>query len=310
MQDPADHIIAMLLPAIGQSFTSFKTLNLLARTNKTISLATKDHHLVSTMAKNSKTMTKKALRKLFVLPASVKLSYCVSLDVYRLIHIIPRCRVLHAFEQAMVTHGSVARMAEAVCVRERRSTAMKLVWQEKKHQIAMERQARIMEVEQIHSDLFIVPCNSYVKTDAEMIYVEYGVVRRLSRVYRNKRMMALHSAGLLHIGGGVVNSFLRVARLDMNDRDSLTHSEKLLILRHSLAWEHFLFNYTSFTDVLREVAGTIVDVDHVEFLFPLPTKWPFATQIDESILQTFDTADLPGMFQQWLVRHDHLYEDP
>lgn len=309
MQDMADHIISMLLPVIAVGFDSFKTLNLLARTNKTISHAVKQNHLELIVANKSKCMTKKELRKLFVLSSSVHLSYQFSKSVYSFLPIVPKCRVLDAFRQAMAIHGSVAGMNKALYVRKRRSVAMKLVWVHKKELFAIERQARVDEIEQIKGDLCIIPCRSHVVTDAEMIYREYGVVRRMSRVYRNKRLFAIHSAGLLHTEEGTENNFLRVARLHMNDPDLATHVEKMFILRHSLAWEHFLFNYTSFTDVLHQVAGTVMDVDHVEFLFPLPTRWPFSNQVDEPSSQEFDTTDLPGLFATWMHAHDFLYQD-
>jgi hypothetical protein len=310
MQDYADHIIAMLLPVIAQGLVSFKTLNILARTNKTLALSVKQNQLHMMVAKRCKHMTKKALRQLFVLPASVRLSFLFHPSVYTFLPIAPRCNVSQAFGQAMVKHGSVVDMANAFHTRQRKSISMKLAWKYRKELIAVERQVRVQEIEQIRSDLCIIPCSSHIITDTEMIYVKYGVVRRLSRVYRNKRLMALHNAGLLYIGGGVENSFLRVARLHMNDPDSATHTEKLFILRHSLAWEHFLYNYTSFNKILREVAGTVMDVDHVEFLFTLPTKWPFSTLADEPTSQEIDITDLPGLFAGWIGAHDFLYEDP
>ena len=306
MTDRLDYIIGMLLPIIAEGFDSFNTLNLLARSSKTIRL---DAQIVSTVAKNAKPMTKKAVRKLFVLPCSVKLSYIHHPFVYTTFHMVPRCKVLHALEQALVTHGSLFGMANAVHTRERRSIAMKLAWGKRKELLSAQKRARRCELEQIRADLLIIPCSDHITTDAEVYYETYGIVKRLGRVYRNKRLMALHSAGLLHIRGGAVNSFLRVSRVDMTEPDTLTHTERLFILRHNIAWEHYIFNYSDFSAALFRVADIIVDIDHVEFLFPLPSHWPWTCQADPCSVKHFISGDLPDMFQQWIADHEALYDE-
>ena len=309
--DRTDHIIGMLLPIIAESFDSFNTLNLLARTNTTLQVATGDHRLVCTVAKKSQPMTKTALRRLFVLPGTVNLSYMFLPSVYTIFRIVPRCRVIDAFQQAMATHGNVQRMAATFHVRQRRSVAMKEVWKRKKELLATQKDARRGEVEQIRSELFIIPCSGHIPIDAESYYELYGVVKRLGRVYRNKRLMALHTAGLLHIEGGDMNTFLRVARVDMTDPRMLTHAENLLILRHNIAWEHYLFNYSNFQTAMISIADVITDIDHIEFLFPLPTRWPWIGG-DGTLhsVEQFQATELSELFHHWLAEHDTLYEDP
>ena len=310
MADSADHVIALLLPIIAEGFISFKTLNLLARTNTTLRHATRDCRLVHTVAKNAPAMSKTAIRKLFVLPRSAPLTYMYHPSIYAAFSVIPRCKMIYAAEMAMAVHGCVRMMAKAFHVRQRRSAAMKLFWKQKKAIQEAKTNARRLEIDDIKADLFMIPSSDHITTDAEMYYDTYGVVKRLGRVYRNKRVMALNNAGLLHIGGGVINSFLRVARVDMTNPDELSHTEKLFILRHNMAWEHYLLNYSNFTSSLLSVADVVMDVDHLEFLYPLPTRWPWISQDSLHTVEHFAAAELPVMFQRWLALHDALYDDP
>jgi hypothetical protein len=157
--------------------------------------------------------------------------------------------------------------------------------------------------------LMIFPSSDHVQTDAEMYYDKYAIIKPIGTVYRNKRLFALNSAGILHIGGAVVNSFLRVARVDMNDPVKLTHTERLFVLRHSIAWQHYLYNYTNFAEALMLVADVIVDINHIEFLFPLPSHWPWIREQRVAPVQQFMADELPDMFEHWLKQHQILYED-
>jgi hypothetical protein len=312
MLDNADNTIAVVLPIIATRFISFKTINLLARVNKTLWFATRDDQLYESVAKIAKGISKTAARKLFVIPRCVKLSYMYSRPVYAVIRIEPRCKMIRVFELAMKIHGNVAVMAAAVHIRQRRSVSMKLVWERRKAIQAAEKNERRREIDDIRAELFIIPSYGHTTTDAELNYETYGVIKQISRVYRNKRLMALKNAGLLNIGGGVSNSFIRVVRVDMTDPDKRSHTEKLFILRHCMAWEHYLLNYTNYRQTLLSVAAVITDVDHVEFLYPLPTRWPWICQQAKplDVVHEVSAAELPAIFHSWLAQHDYLYEDP
>ncbi|KAJ1468159.1 hypothetical protein T484DRAFT_1856264 [Baffinella frigidus] len=149
----------------------------------------------------------------------------------------------------------------------------------KKEALALLWQARRRDIEQIHEDLFLVPSKAHVCTDAEMYYTAFGLVKRLSSVYRDKRFMLIHNTGLHTLPWRKgVNNFMRVARVDMTAPETLTHGERLFMLRHNIAWEHYLVNYTNFTTLLESVEDVITDIDHIEFLYPLPARWPWIVQ--------------------------------
>ncbi len=118
--------------------------------------------------------------------------------------------------------------------------------------------------------------------------------------------MALHTSGLLN---GMKNTFARVARLDMASPDMLTHSESLLILRHKIAWEHYLLNHTNFTALLCEAGDQTDSIDNIEFLFPLPSKWPWiSSQNITHIARRIHMDDIDVVWYDWRERHDSLYE--
>jgi hypothetical protein len=118
--------------------------------------------------------------------------------------------------------------------------------------------------------------------------------------------MALHNAGLL-----MDSTFLRVALTDMRHPHLLTKSEQLLVLRHNIAWEHYLFNFTNFISVVALVEPFVVDVEHVHTLFPLPTRWPWVTtgQAPHTV-ENFRVDNLDAAWVRWRDTHDVLYLDP
>jgi hypothetical protein len=133
--------------------------------------------------------------------------------------------------------------------------------------------------------------------------------------------MALHTSGLLN---GMKNTFARVARLDMASPDMLTHSERLLILRHKIAWEHYLLNHTNYTALQTD------SIDNIEFLFPLPSKWPWissqnskahiarrihmddidvaSSQNSSAYIAQLHKDKIDVAWYDWRERHDSLYE--
>jgi hypothetical protein len=118
--------------------------------------------------------------------------------------------------------------------------------------------------------------------------------------------MALYNAGLLR---GDECSFKHVARIDMTAPDTLTHSERMLVLRHNVAWEHYLFNFTNFIALLASIEDLVRDVNHVESLFPLPTRWPWMTHscMPHDVGQ-IDATTLHTRWYRWREAHDFLYD--
>lgn len=187
MVDTAEKVIALLFPVIVESIDSLNTLNLLARTSKSLQIAVRDARSVDCIATNMPAASRTVLRKLFVLPAKVSLSCMMLPCPRRMWRFVPRCSVLEAFKRAIVVHGDVASMSRAFHSRQRRSTAMKLVWKKKKNEIHERLYRRRCDLEQIHQDLFIIPSYGHVTTDSEFYYMTYGVVKRMCTVYRDKR---------------------------------------------------------------------------------------------------------------------------
>ena len=118
--------------------------------------------------------------------------------------------------------------------------------------------------------------------------------------------MALHEAGLLH---GMDNNFLRIVRIDMTTPETLTHDEKMLVLRHNIAWEHYLVNYTNFNRILQSVELVIRDIDHIESLIPLPTRWPWNAPPKKLLaIASVLESELRDRFNRWCETHDFLYD--
>ena len=119
--------------------------------------------------------------------------------------------------------------------------------------------------------------------------------------------MLLHDAGLLH---GMENNFLRVVQVDMTAPDTLTRDEQLLILRHNIAWENYLLNYTNFIPLLASIENFIPDIDHIESLFPLPSQWPWVVSPmrGRHIVTHVHENDLRPMWNAWRQSHEALYD--
>ena len=173
-----DDIIVMILPIIIDNIYSLKTLNVLQRTNKSLNVATCDVLLLPLILKKMKPMTHTALRKLFVMPKRIS---------------FPVSSVFDAYQCAMVFHTTVRNMGKAFHVRQHRSASMKLSWKKRREMMGEAWQMRRVEVEQIYQDLCLVPCRRHVKSDAEVWYMTHGVVKRISRVYCDKRELQPHN---------------------------------------------------------------------------------------------------------------------
>jgi hypothetical protein len=118
--------------------------------------------------------------------------------------------------------------------------------------------------------------------------------------------MALHNAGLLH---GDTCSFRRVARIDMTAPDTLTHNERMLVLHHNIAWEHYLFNFTNFIALMASIEDVVTDINYVESLFPLPTTWPWLAPSSGTYdVGRINVDGLHTRWYKWRETHDFLYE--
>jgi len=299
-----ENTIAMLLSVIAENSLPLAALNMLMRTSKTLNTAATDPRLLDRVLQNTPMMTKKAIRRLFVLPARVPLRFIVQPCPHRGLRVIPRCSVARAFRTALVQHESVQRMKQAFHARARRSLCMKRMWQRKRE----EREARCIErrreIVQIHDDLAMIPQRAHTTTDAEVYYSAFGVIKRLSSVYTGKRLMILRNAGLLDMPE---NTFVQVANLDRTYPHLLTHAQRLYVLRHNIAWEHYLYNYTNFEELLHSVEHVLNDINHVEFLFPLPLRWPWIAPAAAPFSAHFDAADIHELYEGWHAEHEGLY---
>jgi hypothetical protein len=123
-------------------------------------------------------------------------------------------------------------------------------------------------------------------------------------IYRDKRLMNMHKAGLLAIPENV---FRRVAITDMTEPATLTSSERLMILKYNIAWEHYLLNYTNFRSLQQSVRHVIVDPYHVQFLFPLPTSWPWIAKTCPNVEKDYNIDEIMQKWGEYRQVHDELY---
>jgi hypothetical protein len=303
LQTP-ERTIAMLLSVIAENSLSLSTLNLLMRTSKALNTASTDTRLLSVVLRNTPAMSKTAIRRLFVLPARVTLAFTLQPCFRGQLLTTPRCDAVKAFQLAVVVHTGVHRMARAFHTRARRSLAMKRMWQRKREESVERWIERRREIDQIHSDLAMVPQQAHITTDAETYYSAFGVIKRLSSVYACKRLKILQDAGLLR---ATANTFAQVANLDRTQPERMQHAEKLFVLRHNIAWEHYLYNYTNFDALCDSVQDVLTETNHVEFLFPLPLRWPWITPAAASYSARIDVAGIRGMYEEWHAAHQLLY---
>jgi hypothetical protein len=294
-------IIVMLISIIATNMDSLSAFNLLIRTSKSLQFAgSSDERLIASIVSNMPASTKMVLCKLFVLPAKVSLPFSM-------VPCLPRYNVADAFRRAMEIHGGVGGITVAFNGRMNRSRAMKKVWKDRKEEMRLRLMARRLDVEQIHQDLFIIPSRTHTTTDAELNYIAHGVIKRLGVVYRGKRLMRLHNAGLLH---GLDNNFLRIVRIEMTAPETLTNDEKLLVLRHNIAWEHYLTNYTNLNVMIESMEHHVfVDIEHLESLIPLPYKWPWRSppKKQSTVVSVYEN-ELRTTWNNWCETHEFLYD--
>jgi len=289
---------------IAENFTSLRTLNILSRSCKSLQITAGDPRLVSIVVAHMPSMTKTTLRRLFVLSNRVHLPFLMLPCPYAILRVIPRCSVVVAFDIAMLQHQGIKTMSRAYHIRKRRSESMKLMWVYKKKVQEDRWKARREELNCIRSDLCMIPCASHVSTDAELCYSAFGICNRLSSVYRDKRFMKMHKAGLLVTPENV---FRRVAITDMTEPATLTSAERLLVLKHNIAWEHYLLNYTNYVSLQARVRHVIADPKHVQFLFPLPSSWPWITSTRPTTEMHYEVDEIPQKWMEWRDLHDGLY---
>jgi hypothetical protein len=309
--DTAENVIALLIPVIAENFNSLETLNLLARTSNTLRRSVSgDMRLASLVVKQMPQMLKTTLRQLFVLPPKCDIPFAAIQDkkpLYPWSRVVLCCNVSTAFAIAMRTHTDIPTMAAAFNRRQVRSDAMKRAWHRRNGRAEEARQQRRVDITQIRADLSIVP-GRHLMTVGQMNYTIYGIVKPMNAVYRDKRLMAIHTAR------GVITQedqqFIDVAQKDKTGTAAaLSHTERLLVLKCNIAWEHYLQNYSNH----RELSMTVMRFDNahthpIEFLFPLPLIWPWVNQDPVYAIGNFQINLVPTMWTNWREKHDALYQ--
>jgi hypothetical protein len=187
MMTSIEHTLVLLVSIVADNIDSLRTLNLLIRTSKSLRIAASDVRLITAVTLNMSSKTKSVLRKLFVLPEKVSLPLTMMPCPYKVFRLTPQCAVIEAFRVAMVIHEGVVGMANAFRRRQCRSATMRLVWKNKREDTHRQWQARRRNIEQINIDLQMIPSSGHVKTAAELEYMSFGTVGKLSGAYRDKR---------------------------------------------------------------------------------------------------------------------------
>ena len=309
---PCNHgpTIELLVSLIAAHFHSLQTINLLARTNKALSAAlVSDSSLVRCVVAKYPAMSKTMLRRLFVMPQRSPIPFMTwedsrHLSIYRRYE-HPRCNPLVAFDLAMELHETLQTMTKAFGVRKVKSDAMKKVWDDKNEAQADEYRTRSIELTSIKQELQIISQIRHMPSTAALVYASWGRVEPLSAVYRDKMLMQYRTGD--QPNGPEATFFQEIARKDMAVPRIMTHDEKLFILKHSIAWQHYLFNYSNYKDLLWSVRGAALGNNHIEFLIPLQNPWPWVGRDSPYIAGTFHVDELGGMWERWRALHDTLH---
>ena len=106
--------------------------------------------------------------------------------------------------------------------------------------------------------------------------------------------------------GGEATIFIQLARKDMAIPRIMTHAEDLFILKHNVAWQHYLYNYSNYKDLVWSVRGVVQDNKRIEFLLPLQNPWPWVRN-SPYIVGSFHVDELEDMWGRWRTLHDTLH---
>jgi hypothetical protein len=295
---------------IAAQFDSLKTLNMLARTNKALSVAVaSDSAMVRCVVAKLQGMGKTMLRRLFVMPQRSPIPFMTwddsrHLSIYRRYE-RPQCNPLVAFDLAMELHKTLQTMTKAYDRRKIKSDAMKKVWGQKNDALEEEYRTRSMELRSIKQELQIIPQMRHITSSAALTYASWGRVDPLSEVYRDKMLMQYRTGD--QPDGAEATFFLQIARKDMAIPRIMTHEEDLFVLKHKIAWQHYIYNYSNYKDLLWSVRGAVQDQKRIEFLLPLQNPWPWVGRDSPYMVGTFHVDELEGMWERWRAQHDTLH---
>jgi hypothetical protein len=310
MMDSAENVISMMVPIITENFKSLKTLNLLARSSKSLSTSIYgDKALIRDITKRMPLMTRIEIRKLFLLAPNTFVPFAAIQEQpspYPWSRTFLKCSAFDAFALSMDVHESIPALARAFDRRQVRSNAMKLVWVAKTRRVVDACRQRSEELVQIRADLAMVHQRDHYRTWSEITYSIEGTLRRLNGVYRDKMLMKIHNKP------SPTNEDTKTVELykrEKHNPGSLSHTEKLCILSANVAYEHWLSNFTSHRELSISVTRLTGIVHPIDFLFPLPDIWPWVDGTPTFNIGGFKYNEIPELYIKWRTEHDVFYED-
>jgi len=274
-------VVLLMVSVITEKLDSLGALNRLIRTNKKLNVEANRICTISKVVSNMQGMNRRALFRLFVLPSrKVFADYVVDNELYPpgLFSCKHSFTPSDAFKCSLLMNDSIRNINRLSGIRKNQSNTMRLVWASKKKMAQNKceaREAREYEIKIIHESLHMKHNEfhtSYV-TDAETKYLNDSWIGHLNFTYRDHKFIAHHLAGILHHPD---NTFQMVALKDMQDWSSLSQDERLYILGKNIAYEHFLFNYTNYLDILHDNDIDVSQYENdVQYLFKPPSVWPW-----------------------------------
>jgi len=312
-EPPRDYsnVIELVVSLIAGNFNSLETINLLMRTNKALSVAlASDSTVFSNVIAKLPAMSKTILRDLFVMHQRAEIPFMIWKDpkdkaAWATSTPHMRCNPATAFEIAMLTHKNVPTMAKAFHSRKVKSDRMKKVWQKKYDTQEESFAKRTQELRVIKDELRIILQPRHLTVRHLCQYAYIGRIEPLSSVYRDKMLMWYRENQMEGTAEAIV--FSQIVRKDMATPRTMTHEEDLFILKHAIAWQHYLINYSNYTDVIRSVRNEVPDSRCIEFLFPLQNPWPWVNRDSPYMAGSFHVDQLGGMWDRWRARHDRLH---
>jgi len=269
-----------MLSVIAENLNSLSALNRLIRTNKRLSVESSTDSMFSSVAENMDGMSRKRLWKLFGLPVKLPPAHLV-FESYRyppgLFSSKYSFSPAEAFKSALLINYTTARINSSYITRRKQSESMKITWALKKKKIQDVLDARQDEIKTIYASICINydELNKHPRnvTESEEMYLKHNIVLDLNYTFRDFRIIAHADAGILNLED---NAFMKVAVKDLKDFTNLTKDEKLYILGINIAYEHFLFNYTNYLDIIHTNGLDVNGYDdEVQWLFKPPSVWPW-----------------------------------
>lgn len=298
-------VLENVLGDIAPHFDSIRTLCMLAGTCHSLRELVQSYpQLYESILQHATPMNKSTVRWLFLLPQHIPLQpltlaqvpfakrmECIESLPQRvrtqiivssssaLQRVLPRYSAAQAFSLAISKYGSMRGIAKAFHLRARRSEAQRAAWRQKQHRQLQLREARAREVESLRDELFITGTTPPVsmqpqragagayRSFAEIMYETDGSLYAMNSAYVRHQLTRIRRV----MGDGFVSEFEKIASKAVNAFELLTADEKRYVLKHNIAWEYYLYNYTNYRELMRTINAAIP----TEFLFPLPRTWPW-----------------------------------